>query len=809
MDAHTLECLDFHRVRDLLAGCALTGLGRALAASIHPISRVALVRRWLAQVEELERLAEQRGLPPLGGITDVRDALERCGPPLRVTVEEVAQIGATLEGTHHIATYLRDLPADFPEFQHLAERVGDFRPLAERIAAVIDERGQVRDSASPKLAGIRREIEEAQRDIQRTIERLLHDPNLRRLLQYPNHTFHGDRLVVPLRSEYRGRLPGIVHRASDSGATLYVEPAEIVELNNRISNLRSAEQEEVGRLLWELSHEIHLNSREIRRTLDALAVIDLVVAKVRLARQFELHCPHIGPEGTLNVRGARHPLLLEMARRRQAAAQPIAPVVPIDYRLGHDFTLLIVTGPNTGGKTVALKTIGLISLMVQAGLPIPAARGSEVGVFSHLLIDVGDEQSLQQSLSTFSAHLTRIIDMLRLAGPASLLLIDELGAGTDPDEGAALGRAILEELLRLKCRGVVSTHLGALKSFALTHQGAENGCVQFDPETLRPTFHLALGEPGESNALAVAQRLGLPKRLIANARRNLSRKTRLMHAVIEGTRQVKRRAEDARREADAARDQAGRAASAADAVRARLEQQQADFQRWVQRVVHLQPGDAVRVRDFDRDGKIVRLRLDQQRAEVDVGAFSVEVPLGDILPPESPAPPPRPPRPPPAVTSVSRPRPRRPDRGPAAPSPRPAPMAEPRPRSTPAMPPLTDVQAAELQPNDTVYVKRFHREGRVVRVNASRGVAIVSVGLLEVEVPLDGLAKPRSEAPPPSRGDRRPREHPAATGPPSAPAAAGAEPTGPASSGPPAAETSAPPAADAGPEAAPPPEATT
>jgi len=745
MDAHTLERLDFPRIRQLLAGYALTGLGRALAENIRPIGRTALIKRWLAQVVELQRLIEERGLPPFGGITDIREILQRCGPPLRVSVAEVSQVGATLAGTHAVATYLRDLPDSYPELRHLAGRVGDFGSIADRIRAVIDERSQVRDSASPKLAGLRREIEQATLAIRQTVERLLQDPGIRRLLQYPNFTFHGDRMVLPLRVEYRGRLPGIVHRLSDSGATMYVEPAEVVELNNRISNLRSAEQEEIGRLLWELSHEIHLNVREIRRTLDALAVIDLIAAKVRFAADYQMHCPPIGVAGTLNVRRARHPLLVELARARQSSGGAPLEVVPIDYRLGQDFNLLIVTGPNTGGKTVALKTIGLLVLMVQAGLPVPVEAGSEFGVFSNVLIDVGDEQSLQQSLSTFSAHMTRIIEMLRQAGPGSLLLIDELGAGTDPDEGAALGRAILEELLRLRCRAVVTTHLGALKGFALMHEGAENACVEFDSQTLRPTYHLALGEPGQSNALDVAQRLGLSRRLIAAARRYLSRKARLLHAALEGTRAVKRRAEEARRHADAAKLEAERAASEASAARAQLEQQQAAFAQWVQRVVHLKPGDAVRVRDFDRDGKIVRLKLDQQRAEVDVGTFSVEVPLGDVLPPETPAPPPPPPRPPrPPMAD----KPRRPAVGAAtaggmtAGGARPEPARDKGPRPRPPGPPLTDEQIARLQPLDAVYVKRFHREGRLVRLKPARRVAVVSVGLLEVEVPYDGLAMP-------------------------------------------------------------------
>ncbi len=760
MDAHSLERLDFQRIREVVASYALTGLGRVLAQTIRPIARTALVQRWLNQVRELQRLIELRGVPPFGGITDVREILLRCGPPLRVTVDEMAQIGAALEGSHAIAEYLHDLPADCPELAHLAGRVGDFHTIAQRIRTVIDERGRVRDDASPKLAGLRREVEDAARQIQQTIEHLLRDADVRRLLQYPNHTFHGDRLVLPLRAEYRGRLAGIVHRASDSGATLYVEPAAIVELNNLISNLRSAEQEEIGRLLWDLSQEIYLNGREIHRTLDTLAVLDLIAAKVRLARDFELQCPELGPDGTLSVRGARHPLLVELSRRKQAAGEPPLDVVPIDYRVGQDFNLLIVTGPNTGGKTVTLKTIGLLCLMLQAGVPVPVAPGSQFGLFSNVLIDVGDEQNMQQSLSTFSAHLTRIIDMLRHAGPRTLLLMDELGAGTDPDEGAALGRAILEELLRLQCRGVVTTHLGALKAFALMHQGAENACVEFDGETLRPTYHLAIGEPGQSNAIEVAQKLGMSKRMIAAARRSISRKARTLHAALEGTRLVKRQAEEARRQADVAHVEANKVQSEAHEARVQLERQQADFHRWVQRVVHLRPGDAVRVRDFDRDGKIVRLRLDQQRAEVDVGAFWVEVPLGDVLPPETPAPPPRPPRPA-AVASAERPRPAkrrdgRPETG-RRPTPAPAhagPAYEPRrekPAPEPVVPPLTEEQVAALQPEDTIYVRRFHREGRLVRLKPAKQIAIVNVGLLEVEVPYSGLGLPPAPQRSPAR----------------------------------------------------------
>ncbi len=771
MDAHTLDCLDFPRIRELLAGYAFTGLGKALAASIKPIARMDLIRRWLAQVLELQKLEEERGLPPFAGVSDVREIIERCGPPLRVSVEEIARVGDALSGTHAIATWLRDLPEAMPEMRHLAERVGDFATIAARIGAIIDARGQVRDDASPKLARIRGEIEQAGTQIRESVERILRDPGVRRFLQYPNHTFHNDRIVVPLKTEYRGRVPGIIHRHSDSGATIYVEPAACVELNNVITNLRIEEQEEINRLLWDLAHEVHLNAEGILKTLDALAVLDLIVAKVRFARDLELRCPDVNDDGVLDVRGARHPLLLDMQRRRKAAGEPTEHIVPIDYRLGRDFLLLIITGPNTGGKTVTLKTVGVINLMLQSGLPVPVGPGSSVGLFSTILIDIGDEQSMAQSLSTFSAHLNRLMEMLRKAGPRTLLLIDELGAGTDPDEGAAIGRAMLDELVRLDTRCMVTTHFGALKGFALMNPRAENASVEFDVRTLRPTYHLVIGESGGSNAIEIAQRLGMPRRLILAARRNLSRKARALKAALEGTSEVKRQAEAARNAAVETQLAAQAAQGEAAAAREQFEKKQADFQQWVQRVVHLQPGDAVRVRGFDRDGKVVRLRLDLHRAEVDVGAFAVEVPLGDILPPQTPAPPPRTERPRDFPSSAP-PRPRPPRHSgdgralagaPHAPHPghaqqppsgqhgeslqrsaaksqSPRPAADRRP-PRPAAPPLSDGEIAALKPGDLVFAKPFQRDGRVVRVQTDRKLAVVSVGALEVELPFSGLGR--------------------------------------------------------------------
>jgi DNA mismatch repair protein MutS2 len=748
MDEHSLACLDFARVRALVARYAQSSLGRSLAETIQPIARLELLQRWQNQVNELAEFALDHGLPPYGGVTDVRETVRQCAPPLRVSVEQLAAVRDTLQATHAVGRYLEKLPSAAEELNRLRERIGDFGSIAERLSQVIDERGQIHDHASPKLARLRREIAEADVAITHAVDKLLHDPGVRRLLQYPNPTFHNDRRVLPVRAEFRGRLPGIIHRTSDSGATIYVEPSAAVELNNQIANLHGEEAEEINRILWELAHEVYLNAEQISKTIDALAVLDLVAAKVKFAKAFELHAPTLTDDARFEVREARHPLLLEMKLAEgRSLAEVQREIVPINYRLGEDFDLLVITGPNTGGKTVTLKTVGLLTLMVQAGLPVPVAAGSTMGLVTNVLIDIGDEQSMQQSLSTFSAHMRRLLEMIRRSGGKTLVLIDELGAGTDPDEGGAIGRAILDELLRLKCRCIATTHLGALKSFALTRERAENGCVEFDTETLRPTYHLRIGEAGASNAIEIAQKLGMPKRLINAARQNLSHRARALRSALAGASSAKRDAEKARERALEAQNEAVRRQAEAERREKHLAEQQAAFSQWAQRVAHLQPGDAVRVRDFDRDGKILRLRLDLQRAEVDVGPFAVEVPLGDLLPPEAPAPPPKPKPAPPAAaeraTRKHKPTKRSPQKGGSAPA---TPSTPPPLPTTPTRPPLSTKRAAELMPGDRVYALRFQREGTVVRTKVDKQVAVVSLGLLEVEVPFSGLAAGYGEA---------------------------------------------------------------
>jgi DNA mismatch repair protein MutS2 len=625
MDQHSLEKLEFERVRDLLAGCARTALGRDLAQRISPSAEPARVRRWLEQLQQMERLMAVRDVPPLGGLSDVRPLIRRAVPPTSLEPEEFAILAEALRTVAGLRRYFSDLPAGHERVGEIAERIGDFSAIANRIDAVIDRRGRVRDDATERLSRIRRLMDEGREEIRRVFDRLLRQASVVKWLQYPAATFHGDRMVLPVKTEYRGRVSGIVHRSSETGQTVFVEPTPAVVLNNTLVDLSREESDEIRRILWELTHTVHLNRDALVRTFDAVAVVDLQVAKILMARRYGMSVPQVSEDHRLRLTAARHPLLLAKSNH------DASPVVPIDVRLGEDFDLLVVTGPNTGGKTVALKTVGLIAMMTQAGLPIPAGEGCCLPVFDDVLVDIGDEQSLQQSLSTFSGHLRRILEILRRGTRKTLVLLDELGAGTDPDDGAALGRAIVERLLDIGALTMVTTHIGALKALAYEHPCVDNAAVQFDLVTLQPTYVLHIGEPGNSNALIVAARLGMPTDLVSAAQRYLGERDRALSRAIAGTIESRRAAEEARRQAEQAQRMADQQRAEAGAAQQRLADEQARFQRWVQRITSLHPGATVRVRRFDRPGRVVQMNLHKQRVTVAVGGLEIEVPLTDVI----------------------------------------------------------------------------------------------------------------------------------------------------------------------------------
>ena len=632
MDAHTLEVVEFDRVRQLLAEHARCALGRAMALKAGPILRTDLIEQWLGQLAEMIEAAALIGLPPFGGVHDIQEAVRSAVPPHALEPEEFAVLAETFDATHEILRWAASLPSTATELRTLIGQVGDLKTLADAIHRVVDRSGEVRDDASAKLRQLRTEIAAARIKIGQVIDRLIRERHVTRWLRYPQATFHEDRLVLPLSAEHRGRVPGIIHRSSDSGATLFVEPAEAVELNNRIIALKNDETTEINRILWHLTHQIHLNRDEVLRTLKGLAVLDFIAAKVRFARAYGLVCPRISTDGKLRLQQARHLLLVDMYNKAADQAQQAQQVVPIDLRLGDDFDALVVTGPNTGGKTVTLKTTALTCVMAQAGFPIAAAEGSCIPIYRDILVDIGDEQSLQQSLSTFSSHLKRLMVILRRARPDTLVLIDELGPGTDPDEGAAIGEAIVRELLDRKCAALITTHLGVLKTVAYSELRAENASVEFDIETLRPTYHLRIGEPGNSNAINIAARLGLPPHLVEAARSHLSESHQQLTRAIRGTLFSRRQAEAARAEAEAAKLAAEQEKKQAEHERSSLAERQIAFDRWVQAISALQPGDKVHVKRFDRQGEILRVLLHKQLAVVTVGAMEIEVPLRELTP---------------------------------------------------------------------------------------------------------------------------------------------------------------------------------
>lgn len=630
----TFHKLEFDAIRDVLAEYCATSLGKSLVSQLAPSTKTHVVREWLTQVRELSASVIDHYYPPLGGVSDVRDHVRASGFPAPLEADHLARIADTMNATGAVRKWLVDVSPSAPSLTRLLDRLADLGEIGAAIHEAIDERGEVRDHASPRLAAIRRNIEDAKLRVRGVFDRLARQPELSRWLQYGGATFHDDRMVLPLKAEYRGRIQGIIHRSSDSGATLFVEPSESVELNNAIVRLREEENKEITQILKHLTQRVHLNARTIMATLGVLAVLDLVAAKCRYLKKRKCLCPEIDEGGSLELFDARHPLLIELFDQQAVQGLPRREVVPIDLRLGEDFDVLIVTGPNTGGKTVTLKTVGLLALMTQCGIPIPVREGSRMPVFSQLFIDIGDEQSLQQSLSTFSSHLSNQLEILRSSGEKSLVLIDELGAGTDPDEGAAIGRAIIAELLHLKARAIVTTHLSALKAVAFTSPRAENASVEFDPVSLRPTYHVRLGEPGNSNALIIAKRLGMSARLVQLARSYLDDTARALNKAIEGTLGSRREAEAARRAAREAEVVARQAKEKFERERLELEKSQRDFERWTAWVNTLKPGDHVHLRNLNRPAKVVRMQLHKQTALVSAGALDIEVPLRDVTEPQ-------------------------------------------------------------------------------------------------------------------------------------------------------------------------------
>lgn len=512
MSEVTLRVLEFDKVKSLLAGFTVTDPGRELAAALRPLETSEAVMASLAEVSEMTALLAEHGAPPVGGCRDLREALRQLrAEGTWLAPETLLEVLSSLEAARDCRRYF--VSRDAPHLGQRALALVDLKELRRNLRASLGPRGEVLDGASFELGTLRRDILQKRSRIRGTLERLLSADSLAGAFQDRIVTERGGRYVVPVRADHRGQVKGFVHDESASGQTLYVEPAAVLELNNELRALLCEEQREEERILRRLADGVRREADVLLANQAIMARIDFVAAAGRFARLCDAVAPQLAAEPLLELKAARHPLLLV---RPDGSPRPEG-AVAVDLLLGEENDTLVVSGPNTGGKTVALKTAGLLLLMVRSGLHIPCAADSRVHLFRQVFADIGDEQSIEESLSTFSGHLVRIREILERADGDSLVLLDEAGTGTDPAEGGALAMAVLDSLRARGARTVVTTHLNLVKGYAHFQEGVENAAVEFDERTLAPTYRLHYGIPGASNAFTIARGLGLPGEVLERA----------------------------------------------------------------------------------------------------------------------------------------------------------------------------------------------------------------------------------------------------------------------------------------------------
>lgn len=572
MNPQSLASLEFDKVKVRLAAHAAFSASEELARELTPSTDVNEIKAWQQETTEARALLDQQPGLGIGGARDVRHHVQTARIGGMIAPPDFLELRGTLLAARNLKRALTRVAEPFPRLAFMAGSLDDAPKVIEAIGTVLTDQGEVADNASPELAQIRRELNVARSRVMDRLQHIISSSQYAKYLQEGIITQRDGRYVVPVRAEARGRINGIVHDASASGATLFIEPLAVVELGNRVRELQIREQREIDRILRELTDLVASFADPIQYTVETLAQLDLAFAKAKYSAETKANPPSIDAGSKespayLELKNARHPLL-----------DPDT-VVPVSLELQRTFSILIITGPNTGGKTVTLKTVGLLALMAQSGLHLPADVGSRVPVYEGVFADIGDEQSIEQSLSTFSGHLKNIISILRHANSRSLVLFDELGAGTDPVEGAALARAVVEHLLERKIPGLIATHYAELKAFAHTTPGVENASMEFNVETLAPTYRLTIGLPGRSNAFAIATRLGLDRPIVERARANVGKSNVELETLLA---ELKHSREEIAREqsrAAAARESAERAAKQARRQLAETERQRGDILR--------------------------------------------------------------------------------------------------------------------------------------------------------------------------------------------------------------------------------------
>jgi len=682
VDARVLAILEFDKVLDLLEDRCTYSVASELALDLAPSDHAPTARRALALTDEAKALLGSVPDFSVRGARDIREIVRGAQMGILLNTSQLLEIQDTLGAARNLRRAFRRLihtEERYPGLSDVIVAVEEFPGLEADIGRTVGGRGEILDTASPELGRIRSALRTAHNRLLERLNGLLTSQKYGNAIREPIITMRDGRYVIPVRADARGMVGGIVHDSSSSGVTVFIEPIETVELNNAWRQLQRDEEHEIERILRQLSNMVALNAEPLQRTVGGLAQFDFQLAKARFSLDLDANSPTIADENApcrIVLQHARHPLLT-------------GNVVPIDIALGEDYRVLVITGPNTGGKTVALKTVGLLTLMAQAGLHIPADRTSVVSVFSQIFADIGDEQSIEQNLSTFSSHMKNVIDMFARVTPDSLVLLDEMGAGTDPTEGAALARSIVATLLDRGPLTVATTHYSELKSFAYTTPGVENASVEFNVETLSPTYRLLIGVPGRSNALAIAERLGLPRGIVGRARSYLTPQEVQVDELLGQIKDERDAAEAARATAIAEQQEAEQVRQAAqetlrEAERARVSardtalseiegeltgireelrrlgrdrEQVAVTREWLRQAetratdlgqavrqvraarpaprpsgpapVAIRPGDRVIVASLGQQGDVLGLR-DDDEAEVQVGTFRLRRPLSDL-----------------------------------------------------------------------------------------------------------------------------------------------------------------------------------
>ena len=632
MEDHSLKVLEYRKVLDKLAAHTSNSMGREAAYSLAPSTAPVIVSRRLQETSEALGLLRLGNGMPLGGIHDIREAIARAAIASNLSPRELLDVAATVGAARRLKTYLQKHREACPILSEVAVNIPILQEIESRVNECIADTAEVRDSATPELARVRSQLKVVQSRLRDRLNSILTSEKYRTFIQESIITVREGRYCIPVKSENRAQFGGLIHDASASGATVFVEPGACVEMGNELKELSIKEEQEVNRILTKLTELVGKAAESLRLTVDILADLDLSNAKALLAEEMQATEPRMNRKGVIHLFAARHPLLS-------------GDVVPINVELGGRFTTLLITGPNTGGKTVTLKTMGLLTLMAQSGMQIPAANGSELAIFDQVFADIGDEQDIQQSLSTFSAHLKNIKRIMTTIGDNALVLMDEVGAGTDPAEGAALAKALLDALLARNARVAATTHYGELKEYAYSHAGVENASVEFDRETLRPTYHILLGVPGSSNAFYIAGRLGLPDEIVEKARGYLSSRdqsTSDLLQQIEASRkqafELERHAQRLKQEAEAARDEYERRVREVANVQKTVRREAEDEARAVVRRASEKAENILeelrKMRRGSRKGVTARKQLTELRREVGEALHTPEPEVIDAPLPE-------------------------------------------------------------------------------------------------------------------------------------------------------------------------------